>query len=111
MLKIGPPPNLSDTTSIKMVDRDGNKVEEKLPDYHNNDNTVVALTLCEKAISLCNVYELYDNKGSWKRILRAQHRALTGDCEDFSGESIAKVRDWKNNGKAKHKKKLSEIML
>ena len=87
-----------------MVDEDGNDVKERLPDFRDNDNPAIVLTLCKKAISLCIVYELYDDAGSWKRILRAQHRALTGDCKDFLGELISDVRDWKNNGKAKHKK-------
>ena len=109
VLKIGPPPNPNDSTSIKMTDSDGNEVKERLPNYTDNENPAIALTQCEKAISLCNVYELYDNDGSWKCIVRAQHRALTGDCKDFMGELITELRDWKNNGKAKHKKMCQKL--
>ena len=73
LLKIGPPPNPHDTTSIKMVDDDGNEEKERLPNFRDNDNGAIVLTLCKKAISLCIVYELYDDNGSWKRVLCAQH--------------------------------------
>ena len=51
LLKIGPPPNPHDTTSIKLVDKDGNEEKERLPSYRDNDNAAIVLTLCEKAIN------------------------------------------------------------
>ena len=108
-LKIGPPPNPKDKTSIKMLDMDRNGVKKRLSDFRDNDDPTILLTLCKKAISLSVVYKLYDEDGSWKKLARVQHRALSGVVKEQLGKLIANVRNWDVNGKAKHKMMCQKI--
>ena len=67
------------TTYVKILDEMGNKAKEKLPNFRDDNNGAILVELCEKAIALCNTYNLYNDNGDWKTVAQAQYRALYGE--------------------------------
>ena len=80
----------------------GNEEKEKLLNFRDDNNGSLLVDLCEKAITLCNTYNLYNDKGDWKAVVQAQHRALYSECKNTWHELMDKTRNYSTNGANKH---------
>ena len=91
-------------TSVKILDKMGNEAKEKLPSFRDHNNGALLVELCEKAIALCNTYNLYNNDGDWKAVAQAQHCALYGKCKNTWQKLMGNTRNCDTNGSDKHKR-------
>jgi len=92
------------TTSIKIMDSMDNEVKVKLPNFRDDDKQSILLELCQKSISICQTYNLYNENGDWKAVAQAQHRAMYGECKEYWKDLLNDIRDWGANGASKHKR-------
>ena len=58
VLTLDPVPEPTKTTSVKISDEMGNEEKEKLLNFRDDNNGSLLVDLCEKAITLCNTYNL-----------------------------------------------------
>ena len=59
-LTLDPVPEPAKTTFVKILDDMDNKVKEKLPNYRDDNNGVLLVKFCQKAIAICEMYALYN---------------------------------------------------
>ena len=81
VLTIDPLPEPTKTTSVKILDEMGNKAKEKLLNFRDDNNGELLVELCEKAITLCKTYVLYNDTGDWKAVAQPKHRVMYGKCK------------------------------
>ena len=79
---LDPVPETTKTTFVKILDEMDNEAKKKLLNFRDNNNGALLFQLCEKAITLCKTYGLYNDNGDWKAMAQAQHRAMYGECKN-----------------------------
>lgn len=82
ILKLGRPLDIKHTPSVKLFDKLDIEVKERIPDNRDEDPITILVKGYKKAILICSVYSLYNNKGDWKAVVQAQHRSFNGECKD-----------------------------
>ena len=70
------------TTSIKIMDSMDNEVKERLPNFRDDNNQSILVEVCQKSISICKTYNLYNEDGDWKAVAQVQHHAMYGECKE-----------------------------
>ena len=102
-LKLDPVQEPIKTTSVKILDKMGNGRKEKLPNFRDDNNGALLVELYEKAITLCKMYDLYDNNGDRKAVAQAQHRTLYGECKNTWQGLMGNTHNYGTNRADKHK--------
>ena len=82
----------------------GNEAKEKLPNFRDDNNGALLVKLCEKAITLCKTYNLYNDNSDWKTLAQTQHCALYGKYENTWQELMNNNRNYGTNGANKRKR-------
>ena len=104
VLTLNPVQEPTKTTSVKILDDMGNKAKEKLPNFRDDNNTVLLVELCDKSMAVCKAYDLYNKNGDWRTVAQAQYCALYGKCKDTWQELMNNTRNYGTNGADKHKR-------